>query len=50
MSEAAAVRYLINKGWQLVEGEWFSLRGTYEDMVCLDTAFQLQRNLERLYA
>jgi hypothetical protein len=50
MTEAAAVRYLVNKGWQLVEGEWFALRGLYDQPVCLDTAFQLQRNMEKMYA
>ena len=50
MSETAAIRYLVTKGWQLIEGEWFSLSGTYDQPVCIDTAFQLQRNLESKYA
>ena len=50
MSESAAIRYLITKGWQLLDGDWFSLRGTYDEPVCVDTAFQLQRNMERSLA
>ena len=49
MTEAAAVRYLINKGWQMIEGEWFSLRGM-ANPVCLDTAYQMQRNIEVSHA
>ena len=47
MSEAAAIRYLVTKGWQLLEDNWFALRGTYDHPVCVDTAYQLQCNLER---
>ena len=49
MTEAAAVRYLLNKGWQLVDNEWFSIRGM-DHAVCLDTAYQMQRNMEKMYA
>jgi hypothetical protein len=48
MTEAAAIRYLINKGWQLIDNDWFALRGMCEQPVCLDTAYQMQRNLERI--
>ena len=48
MTEAAAIRYLLNKGWQLIDNEWFALRG--QQPVCLDTAFQMQRNMERVSA
>ena len=50
MTEAAAIRYLLNKGWYLIENDWFALRGQYDQPVCLDTAFQLQRNMEKAYA
>jgi len=46
MSEAAAIRYLVTKGWQLLEGDWFALRGTCDEPVCIDTAYQLQRMME----
>jgi hypothetical protein len=49
MTEAAAIRYLITKGWNQVDGEWFSLKGT-DNVVCLDTAYQMQRNMESVYA
>jgi hypothetical protein len=50
MTEAAAIRYLLTKGWQLIENDWFALRGATDQPVCLDTAFQIQRNMDRVTA
>jgi hypothetical protein len=46
MTEAAAIRYLISKGWQMVEDGWFSLRNLQEQPVCVETAYHLQKMME----
>ncbi len=43
MNEASATRYLIAKGWQLIEDGWFALTGMYDEPVCVDTAYELQK-------
>lgn len=50
MTEAAATRYLLSKGWQAYEDGWFFLAGAYDRPVCLETAYHLQRSLERVAA
>jgi hypothetical protein len=47
MTEAAAIRYLVSQGWQKLEEGWFSLRGMYEQPVCVETAYHLQKMMER---
>lgn len=46
MTEAAATRYLLSRGWQAIEDGWFFLAGTCNRPVCLETAYHMQRNLE----
>jgi hypothetical protein len=46
MSQNAAVRYLESKGWEVVEEEWFRLQGHYEEPVCVDTAYELQKMMD----
>ncbi|MDB5478650.1 MAG: hypothetical protein JWM96_1145 [Alphaproteobacteria bacterium] len=48
MSEAAATRYLLSRGWNLIEDDWFSLQGMYDSPVCIETAFQLQKRLDTM--
>ena len=50
MSEAAAVRYLISKGWNLMGDGWFTLRGACEAPVCVETAFHIQKRMEMVSA
>jgi len=50
MTEAAAIRYLISKGWTMVEEGWFRLQGAYENPVCIETAYHLQRTMESVAA
>lgn len=50
MTEAAIIRYLASKGWQKIEDEWFTLKGAYESPVCVETAYHLQKNLDRVAA
>ena len=50
MTEAAIIRYLASKGWQKLEDDWFSLKGVYENPVCVEMAYYLQRNLEKVSA
>jgi len=50
MTEAAAVRYLASKGWKMVEDGWFSLTDMYEQPVCVETAYHLQKLMDRAFA
>jgi hypothetical protein len=50
MTEAAAIRYLLSTGWQAIEDGWFRLRGMYEQPVCVETAYHLQKMRERAAA
>ncbi len=50
MTEAAAIRYLISKGWTMMGEGWFRLQGAYESPVCVETAYHLQRAMERVSA
>ncbi len=47
MTEAAAIRYLVSQGWQAIDEGWFKLRGQYEQPVCVETAYHLQKMMER---
>lgn len=47
MNEASAIRYLMSKGWKIVEDSWFTLKGMYEEPVCVDTAYELQKMLDQ---
>ena len=46
MSETSAVRYLISKGWKVIEDEWLALCGVYDEPVCVETAYELQKMLD----
>lgn len=46
MSEAAAMRYLISKGWSMIGEGWFVLRGACESPVCIETAFHMQKRMD----
>lgn len=48
MTEAAIIRYLASKGWQKLEDDWFALAGTYDNPVCVEIAYNLQKNLDRM--
>ena len=48
MTEASAIRYLLSKGWQVVEDGWYSLKGIYEEPVCVDTAYELQKMIDHV--
>lgn len=50
MTEAAAIRYLVSKGWNMMEEGWFSLQGAYDEPVCVETAYHLQRGMDRVAA
>ena len=50
MTEAAIIRYLASKGWQKLEDDWFSLKGICENPVCVEMAYHMQKNLERVAA
>lgn len=50
MTEATAIRYLLNHGWEIAGNNWFSLSNRYDTPVCLETAYQLQQMLERVAA
>ena len=50
MTEAAIIRYLASKGWQKLEDDWFSLKGACEQPVCVEMAYHLQKNLDRVAA
>lgn len=47
MNTASAIRYLETKGWELIDQEWFRLKGMYEEPVCVDTAYELQKMLDQ---
>ena len=46
MNESSATRYLMSKGWKIIEEGWFALKGMYEEPVCIDTAYVLQQMLD----
>lgn len=50
MTEATAIRYLLNHGWEIVGEKWFRLRNRYDQPVCVETAYQLQKMLESVAA
>jgi hypothetical protein len=50
MSEAAAIRYLTSRGWEMIDEGWFNLTGVYDAPVCVETAYHLQQTLERAVA
>ena len=47
MTEASAIRYLLNHGWNMIGDNWFCLTNHYESPVCVETAYQLQKMLEQ---
>ncbi len=50
MTEATAIRYPLNHGWECVGNKCFCLHQRYDTPVCLETAYQLQLMLERAAA
>lgn len=48
MNELSAIRYLVARGWTVVEEDFLSLTGHYEEPVCVDTAYELQKMLEQM--
>lgn len=50
MTEAAAIRYLISKGWLMLDDGWFFLRGVCNEPLCVEGAYHLQQKMDRVAA
>ena len=50
MSEFVMINYLVSRGWQLVDNQFFMLPGRTGNAVDLPLAYCIQRHLERVHA